>query len=67
MMLALRALFGRLRQARDFEAALTADLVIESRHRRLRVATDGEISEMQTPLRYRIRPASLRVAVLSAA
>jgi diacylglycerol kinase family enzyme len=65
-MLALHALFGRLRQARDFEEALTADLVIESRHRRLKVATDGEISEMQTPLRYRIRPASLRVAVLAA-
>jgi len=61
--LALRALAGRLKQARDFEALLTADFVIESRHRRLRVATDGEITEMQTPLRYRIRPASLRVAV----
>ncbi len=62
-MLALRALAGRLRQARDFEALLTADFVIESRHRTLRVATDGEITEMQTPLRYRSRPASLQVAL----
>ncbi len=67
LVLALRALVGRLRQARDFEALLTADFAIESRHRALRVATDGEISEMRTPLRYRIRPASLQVAVPAAA
>ncbi len=58
---ALYALFGKLRQARDFEALLTADLVVESRHRQLRVATDGEITMMASPLRYRVRPASLRV------
>jgi YegS/Rv2252/BmrU family lipid kinase len=61
--LALRALFGRLRQARDFEALTATDFVIESRHRTLRVATDGEITEMTTPLRYRTRPACLQVAV----
>ncbi len=58
---ALRALFGKLRQARDFEVLLTPDLVVESRHRKLRVATDGEIAMMTPPLRYRSRPASLRV------
>jgi diacylglycerol kinase family enzyme len=63
LVLALRALVGRLRQARDFEALTATDLVIESRHRTLRVAADGEITEMQTPLRYRTRPACLQVAV----
>jgi len=63
LVLALRALVGRLRQARDFEALLVTDFVIDSRHRTLRVATDGETSMMSTPLRYRIRPACLRVAV----
>jgi diacylglycerol kinase family enzyme len=58
---ALRALFGRLRQARDFESLLTPELVVESRHRQLRVATDGEITMMTPPLRYRVRPASLHV------
>ena len=58
---ALRALFGRLRQTRDFVSLLTPEVVIESRHRRLRVATDGEITTMAPPLRYRVRPASLRV------
>lgn len=62
LQLALRALFGRLRQARDFDAMLASEIVVESRHRRLRVATDGEITVMTPPLRYRIRPASLLVA-----
>ena len=58
---ALRALLGRLRQARDFDIVLAADIVVESRHRQLRVATDGEVIPMAPPLRYRVRPASLMV------
>jgi diacylglycerol kinase family enzyme len=61
LLLALRALVGRLKQARDFEAMLAGEIVIESRHRRLRVATDGEITLMAPPLRYRIRPKALLV------
>jgi diacylglycerol kinase family enzyme len=61
LLLSLRALAGRLRQARDFEAVLATEIVVESRHRHLHVATDGEISVMTPPLRYRIRPASLAV------
>ena len=63
--LALRALVGRLRQARDFEVLHVTDLVIASRHRKLEVATDGEINELRTPLHYRIRRACLEVAVPS--
>jgi diacylglycerol kinase family enzyme len=61
LLLALRALVGRLKQARDFDAMLASEIVVESRHRRLRVATDGEITVMTPPLRYRIRPATLLV------
>jgi len=61
LLLALRALFGRLRQARDFDALLATEIAVESRRRRLRVATDGEVTVMTPPLEYRIRPASLRV------
>ena len=61
--LALRALFGRLRQSREFHAFQAGELVIETRHRRLRVATDGEVTVMAPPLRYRIRPAALPVIV----
>jgi diacylglycerol kinase family enzyme len=61
--LALRALFGRLRQSREFHVFQAGEMVIETRHRRLRVATDGEVSVMAPPLRYRIRPAALPVIV----
>lgn len=61
--LALRSLFGRLEQARDFDAMTAAELVIETRHRRLLVATDGEVTRMTTPLHYRTRPRALRVVV----
>ena len=59
--LALRALIGRLRGARDFDVMHATRIVVESRRRRLRVAIDGEVSEMTPPLQYRIRPAALRV------
>jgi diacylglycerol kinase family enzyme len=59
--LALRALAGRLKQARDFEAATAARLRIDSRHERLLVSTDGEVATFDLPLEYRIRPGALRV------
>ena len=61
LQLAFRALTGRLRQTRDFDALLAADIVIESGHRRLRVAMDGEVTLMAPPLHYRIRPHALKV------
>jgi diacylglycerol kinase family enzyme len=61
LQLALRALTGQLRQARDFDAILAADIVVQSKRKRLRVATDGEVTVMTPPLHYRIRPASLVV------
>ncbi len=61
--LALRSLFGRLRQDRDFDAFLTHELVIETGRRRMPVSTDGEVNWMETPLHYRIRPRALRVVL----
>ncbi len=61
LLLAVRALLGRLLQARDFAAMSAAEVVVESRHHRLRVATDGEVTVMTPPLTYRIRRASLGV------
>jgi len=57
----LRALAGGLKQMRDFERLLTTELVVESGHHHLRVATDGEVTVMTPPLHYRTRPASLTV------
>jgi diacylglycerol kinase family enzyme len=61
--LMVKAAFGRLKPARDFELISTAAIEINSRSRRLRVAVDGELERMKPPLRYRIRPHALRVLV----
>lgn len=64
LMLALRALAGRLRQADDFVESSARSLRVASRRRRvLLVATDGEVRMMETPLEFRIRPRSLQVLV----
>jgi diacylglycerol kinase family enzyme len=60
---AWRALFGRLAQERDFDIMLSDKFEIGTRHRHLRVATDGEVNIMATPLHYRIRPGALTVLV----
>ena len=61
--LALRALCGRLRQADDFLEWSACALRVESRRRRLLVATDGEVQVMETPLEFRVRPRALQVIV----
>lgn len=61
--LALRVLLGRLRNDRDFLELRSSELQIQSRHKRLRVALDGEIEVLQPPLEYRIRSRALRVIV----
>jgi len=61
--LALRAMFRRLRDEKDFSAMTTGEVWIQTKHKRLRVAADGEITVMKPPLHYRIRPAALRVFV----
>ncbi len=59
--MALRALLGQLKHQRDVDIMLAEEMEIASHHRHLRVATDGEVNWMATPLRYRIRPAALTV------
>jgi len=61
--LVVRALCGRLRQAGDFESMLARKLVIETPQASRRVSTDGEVTVMETPLNYRIRPQVLSVIV----
>lgn len=61
--LGLRALFGRLRQAREFREDLAAELLVETPRTRMRVATDGEVVTLQSPFAYRIHAGGLRVIV----
>jgi len=62
---AWRALCGRLAQESDFDVLFGESIEVETGHKLLRVATDGEVTVMVTPLKYRIRPAALCVIVPS--
>lgn len=61
--LALRALCGRLNRDKDFEIYSVTEARIEATRSRLRVATDGEVCYLETPLHYRSRARDLRVVV----
>ncbi len=63
LLLAVRALFKRLKQSNDFDMASAKSMQVETRHGRLRVANDGELCYMRTPLEYRVLPAALSVVV----
>jgi diacylglycerol kinase family enzyme len=59
--LAFRALFGGLRQERDFTALCSDEIWIETRKKSLSVAMDGEVKTLNPPLHYRVRPRALKV------
>ena len=61
--LVIRALFGLLHQARDFEARTAHTIDVETRRQHVKVAIDGEVSVLQSALHYRIRAGALRVIV----
>ena len=61
--LAFRALLGKLHQEKDFVALQTQEVLIATKQRRVRVALDGEVTVMQPPLHFRIRPRALSVIV----
>jgi diacylglycerol kinase family enzyme len=60
---AIDALRGKLGSERDFDVFEAAELEIETHRARLHVATDGEVTMMDAPLRYRVRPGALTVLV----
>lgn len=59
----VRALFRRAWRVKDFDAILAREIEVETRRKRIRVALDGEVTDLKTPLRYRIRQRALRVIV----
>jgi diacylglycerol kinase family enzyme len=60
---AFDALCGKLGSERDFDVLEAAGFEIDTHHRQLHVATDGEVTLMKPPLRYRMRPGALTVLV----
>ena len=65
VMLLWKTLTRRLKQWKEFEAVATEHLTVRAKRKRLRVALDGEVTVMRTPLEYRTRPKALRVIVPS--
>lgn len=63
LLLAVRAVLRRVRQERDFDIITATSFVVDVPGNRLRVAADGEVTLMETPLHYKIRPGALRVIV----
>lgn len=59
----LRAAFRRLDNAQDFEAMALPDVTIDTTNQHARVSIDGEVTDLRTPLRYRIRKGGLKVIV----
>ena len=59
----LKALLGKLNYQDEFDAMCVQRLWVQASRKRLRVALDGEVTEMRLPLEYRVRPAALRVIV----
>jgi diacylglycerol kinase family enzyme len=64
--LAIRAFAQGLRGAREFEAICAEEVLVGMRRKRVRVAMDGEIRVLETPLHYRLRRDALRVTVPAA-
>ncbi|MGD9508008.1 MAG: diacylglycerol kinase family protein [Geminicoccaceae bacterium] len=58
---AFRTIFRGLDAGRDFDLVKVRSLEVRARTSRLLVAMDGELSRLQPPLRYRIRPGELLV------
>jgi diacylglycerol kinase family enzyme len=57
------AVFGRIHTIEGFESFLTTDLTLDARLRKVQVSLDGEVTTLDNPLQYRIRPGALRVVV----
>ena len=65
--LLLKTVFGTAKQWKEFEEVLCESLTIQTRRKQIQVAFDGEVSTMQTPLKYRTLPKVLKVLVPKAA
>lgn len=63
---AVRALFRRAWRIKDFDALHAREIDVELRRSKTRVAIDGELFTMESPLRYRIRQGALKVIVPAA-
>ena len=60
---AIDAMRGKLGSERNFDVFEAPEMEIDTHRPQVRVATDGEVTLMRSPLHYRIRPGALQVLV----
>jgi diacylglycerol kinase family enzyme len=65
--LAWQVLLKGAEQVKEVDLITVEEATVETRRRRLQVATDGEVFSLESPLNYRIRAGALRVHVPEAA
>ena len=56
-----RALFGRLERYEQFESTSATEITMSLRHPRVPAGIDGEVRELESPLRFVVRPGALQV------
>jgi diacylglycerol kinase family enzyme len=61
MSLPFRALLGRLERYEQFETMSGREITITLGHRRVLAGIDGEVEELDSPLRFRIQQNALQV------
>lgn len=61
--IAIKTLLGRIRETPELEMLVTEAVTIKTHNKQLRLAMDGEITMLEPPLQFRIRPQALRVIV----
>lgn len=59
--LILRAALRRLDNARQFESHALTEFTVKTHGSHARVSIDGEVTDLRTPLHYRVRPGGLKV------
>jgi diacylglycerol kinase family enzyme len=59
--LMIRAAFRSLHSARKFEAFVLPEVTVETRNRHVHVSIDGEVTDLRSPLHYRVRRGGLKV------
>lgn len=61
--LVFATLRNRLDRSKDFDSKTAREVRIDPHDKVVRVACDGEVFKLETPLHYRVRPGALRVIV----
>ena len=61
--LPMRALLGTLERYEQFETLCGKEITVSLRHRRVPAGIDGEVRELESPLRFTVKPGALQLIV----